>query len=118
MWVFVGVRGVTIWLNHAPGTTWQGEEEKNYWPIKNDSGAVTFVNLTFTFYLHVICPFIHSTHNIWDLHVHTFPPFLGLITYLFPNVLLEPTNQSSCPFHQRHKAFLVIITNTNAIIII
>ena len=109
---------MTIWLNHAPGTTWQGEEEKNYWPIKNDSGAVTFVNLTFTFYLHVICPFIHSTHNIWDLHVHTFPPFLGLITYLFPNVLLEPTNQSSCPFHQRHKAFLVIITNTNAIIII
>jgi len=38
LWVFVGVFGclwvlevslfVTIWLKHAPGTTWQGEEKK------------------------------------------------------------------------------------------
>ena len=28
LWVFLGVRGGTIWLKHAPGTTWQGEEKK------------------------------------------------------------------------------------------
>ena len=26
--LFVGVRGGTIWLKHAPGITWQGEEKK------------------------------------------------------------------------------------------
>ena len=49
LWVFVGVRGGTIWHYLAQTCPWDHLARRNkiYYLIKNDREAVTFVNLTF-----------------------------------------------------------------------